>query len=127
MAKPTVVWPGRMMGFAALNPSYNYDASIFGDEADCIAGGDRPSIHHLAIDAAIAVAEALHERVGDREIADAGVGIDVGRGAAHDALDDLEPGARTYGEVLSEKIELAPGRPAGHVEVSAKAQRMDRH
>ena len=60
---------------------------------DIIAHGDRSGVHHLAIDAAIGVTEALHQRVRDREVADAGVGIDVGRGAAHDLLDDLEPRA----------------------------------
>ena len=50
-------------------------------------------VHHLGIDAAIAVTEAFHQRVRDREVADAGVGIDVGRRAAHDRLEDLEPRA----------------------------------
>ena len=50
-----------------------------------------PPADHLGIDAAIGVAEGLHQRARDRQVADAGVGIDLGRGAAHDALDDLQP------------------------------------
>ena len=90
---------------------------------DIIAHGDR-RVHHLPIDAAIAVTEAFHQRVRDREVADAGVGIDVGRRAAHDLLEDLEPRARADRDLLSDQIEFTPGRPAGDVE-AAKAQRME--
>src|SRR5262249_38495970 len=57
----------------------------------------------------------------------AGVGIDVGRRATHDPLDDLEPHPQADRDLLPDQIELAPGWPAGDVEVAAKSQRMDRH
>ena len=63
---------------------------------------------------------------GHRQVADAGVGIHLGRGAAHDALDDLQPRARADGDLRVEQIELMPGRPAFDIEIAAEAQRMDR-
>src|SRR5262249_40919286 len=52
---------------------------------------DFSTLHHLAINAAIGVTECPHQRVRDREVANAGVGVDVCRRTAHDALDDPEP------------------------------------
>src|SRR5215468_6587694 len=72
------------------------------------------------------MAEASHQCVGNCEIPDAGVGIDVGRRAAHDALDYLEPRPLPECDLPPDKIELAPRWPAGHVDIAAKARRMDR-
>ena len=60
-------------------------------DADRVADGDRAALDHLGIDAAIGVAEGVHQRARDRQVADAGVGVDLGRRAAHDALDHLQP------------------------------------
>jgi uncharacterized protein (TIGR02594 family) len=51
-----------------------------------LAGGD-----DFAVDAAIGMAERVHQDARDRQIADGGVGIDLGRGTAGDPLDDLQP------------------------------------
>ena len=78
-----------------------------------VADGDLAAAHDLRIDAAIAVAEALQQRLRDRQVADAGVGIDVGRGAAHDALDHLQPriaDARSRGR--ADRIRARPASPA---------------
>src|ERR1700736_4192170 len=61
--------------------------------AQLIPHGNLPSFHHHAINSAIGMAEASHQGVRNREIADPGIGIHVGCCAAHDGLDDLEPGA----------------------------------
>ena len=72
------------------------------------------------------MAERLHDRLRDRQIAEAGDGIDLGRGAADDALDHLQPRARADRDLLVEQIELMPGRPAFDLQISTKAQRMNR-
>src|SRR5262245_13129886 len=54
---------------------------------------DLAGVYHFRIDPAVGVAEAAQQRLRDRQVARAGVGIDVGRRATHDALDDLEPRA----------------------------------
>ena len=64
------------------------------------------------------------QRLRDREVARAGVGIDIDGGAADDALDHLEPDVAD-GERPVEQVELVPGRPALDIEVGAEAQRMD--
>ena len=75
------------MGFASLYPSYGG----YGLQQLRLLGGDRISnrhstiSHHLGIDAAFVVAEALHQGVRDGEVARAGVGIDIDGGAAGDA------------------------------------------
>src|SRR6267142_3592676 len=51
-----------------------------------VAGRDPAGRDHLGIDTAIGVREVLHERPRDRQIADAGAGLDLGRGAAPDAF-----------------------------------------
>ena len=78
------------------------------------------------VDAAIRVIEGLHQRRGNREIADAGIRIDIDRGAAHDALGHLQPRGADR-DLLPEQAEFVPGRPACDVQVGAEAQRMDRH
>ena len=71
-------------------------------------------LHHLAIDAAIGVAEAsASASAGIARSRMPVIGIDVGRRAAHDALDDLQPRCRADRDLLPEQIELVPGRPAG--------------
>src|SRR5437773_8105745 len=81
--------------------------------AQRIAHRDLAARHDLAIDAAVGVTEDPQQRLRQREIADAGVGIDVGRRAAHDALDDSEPRAWPDRDFPPHEIELAPGGPAG--------------
>src|SRR5947209_9513080 len=80
---------------------------------------------HLGIDAALAMTEAALQRGRDIEVARGGVGVDVDGGAAADALDDPEAGTADR-ERLAEQIELAPGRPAAHIEIGAETQRMHR-
>src|SRR6266700_4169654 len=89
----------------------------------CITLRDLSIHHYLAINPAIRVTEGA-QRVRNCKIANAGVRIDAGRGTAHDALDDLEPCVRPDCDLLAHKLELAPGGPAGHVDIAAKAQRM---
>ena len=96
------------------------------DHLDAVAGRDAPGRDHLGIDAAIGVIEALHERMRDRQVADAGAGLDLGRGAAADALDDLEPRLRSDREGAAHELELVPRRPSLDMEIAAKAQRIDR-
>jgi hypothetical protein len=50
----------------------------------------------------------------------------LGRGATHDAFDDLQPDRGAHGDFAAQKFELAPSRPTCDVEVAAEAQRMDR-
>ena len=45
------------------------------------------------------------------EVAKAGVGVDIGRRAACDALDDFQPRAAADTEFFADEIKLAPGRP----------------
>src|SRR5262245_63249942 len=71
------------------------------------------------------MSEASHQSVRNREITHAGVGIDVRRRTAHDSLDDPEPRMLTDHDLLPGEIELAPSRPATHVDIAAEAQRMD--
>ena len=52
--------------------------------------------------------------------------IDVDRRAAHDPLDDLQPRASPTASVLPTSSNSLPRRPAGDVEIAAKAQRIDR-
>src|SRR5437899_6697949 len=51
--------------------------------------------------------------------------IDIGRRAADDALENLDLGIAAYRDLFADEIELVPSRPARHVEIAAKAQRMD--
>ena len=81
--------------------------------ATAIADGDRSAaLDHLA--------HRRRSRHGRRsssasrgivEVADAGVGIDVGRGAAHDALDDLQPRRRSDRDFLV-RADRTRARPA---------------
>src|SRR5262249_33838352 len=96
-----------------------------GSAAEVIPAGNVPSLHHLAMDPAIGVAAAMQQRLRDREIANTGIGTDVGRRTAHDGLDDLEPRARADRDLLPDEIKLVPRRPARHVDIAAKTQRMD--
>ena len=81
---------------------------------------------HLRIDAAIRVIEGLHQGRGNREIADAGIRIDIGRRAAHDPLGHLQPRGADR-DLLPDQAEFMPGRPARDIEIGAEAQRMHRH
>ena len=71
----------------------------------------RRSPTHLGIDAAIGVAEALHQRARNGQVADAGVGIDVGRRAALDAFDYLQPRGRCRSRVRG-RADRTRARPA---------------
>ena len=70
--------------------------------------------------------EGSYQGRGNSEIADAGVWIDVGRGAALDPLRHLQPRLADR-DLLAEQAELMPCRPALDIEVGAEAQRMHRH
>ncbi len=71
------------------------------------------------------MAETVQQRLGNREITHPGDGIDVDRGASHDTLDHSKSRPRTDRNVLPNQVEFVPSRPAGHVDVGAKAQRID--
>ena len=60
---------------------------------DVVALRDLAAFNDFGINAAIAVAEVACERLRNFEVANAGVGIDIGRRAARDALDDFQPRA----------------------------------
>jgi hypothetical protein len=93
--------------------------------SDLIAFGNAAAGDHLGIDAAIGMAEALHQRMRDIEVARGGVGIDVDGGATFDPLHDLQARvANDQGPV--EQAEFVPGRPAPDIEIGAEAQRSDR-
>src|SRR6267142_108092 len=93
------------------SPSTEHFIQAVRSGAQHVAYRDVAVRHHLGIDAAIGMAIGPHQRLGDREVADAGVGIHVGGGTAHDALHHLEPRAGDR-NLLPEQLELAPGRPA---------------
>src|SRR5262249_16864382 len=80
--------------------------------------------HHFGVYATVGVIEILEKRARDGQIAEAVVRIDIGRGTALDALDDLEPRIPADRQHLTEQIELMPRRPAGDIQVTAKAQRI---
>src|SRR5215467_12991997 len=80
----------------------------------------------LAIDAAIAMPEAAHQRLRDGKVARASVGIDIGGRTTHDPLHDFQPRALADGDLLPEQVELVPGRPALHIDVAAETQRVHR-
>src|SRR5882762_7599648 len=82
----------------------------------CIAGG---------IDAAFVVAEVTHQRGRNVEVARGGLGVDVDGSAADDPLHHFQPDLAN-GERLVEQLEFVPCRPAADVQISAKAQRMNR-
>ncbi len=82
-----------------------------------VAGGDRAAGDHLGIDAALGVTKPSHQRLRNGEIACGGVGIDVDRSAAVDALHHLEPDVADRERPI-EQVELMPGRPALDIEVA---------
>src|SRR5260370_18247257 len=90
-----------------------------------IANADGAAGGHLGIDPAFGVTEAAHQRVRDVEVARRGLRIDVGGGAAHDPLYDLEPDVAD-GKGLAEQLELVPCRPAADIEVGTESQRVNR-
>ena len=87
-ASPILRFSNSDVGVAA---SANLGGAVLGGllDRDCVADRDLARLDHLGIDAAIHMAESLHQRARHFEIADAGVGIDFGCGAAHDPLDHL--------------------------------------
>src|SRR5262249_18649707 len=91
-----------------------------------IADRDLAAVHHLAVDTAVGMTEAAHERIRYRQVAHASDGIDVGCGATHDALHDLEPCGCTDCDLLAEEVELLPCRPTSDVYIAAEPQRMNR-
>src|SRR4051812_34340522 len=91
----------------------------------CVARRDIPFRYDLAVDAEITVAEGAHHRLWDGEVTHAGGRIDLGGGAADDALDDLEPCAFTDRNLPPDQIELVPSRPAARIEIGAEAQWID--
>src|SRR5262249_38487023 len=110
----------------ARPPLPSSDIFLGRSAGDAVADTDRAARDHLAIDAAVRVAVALHQDARDLQIADAGVRVDLGRGAAHDPLDDFQPYILTDVDLRADKVELAPGRPALDIKVAAKAERMHR-
>src|SRR5215467_1119873 len=78
---------------------------------DVVALLDLAAFNDFGINAAIAVAEVACERLRNFEVAKAGVGIDIGRRAARDALDNFQPRAAADTEFFADEIKLAPGRP----------------
>ena len=98
-----------------------YAGTTNSDDLDLVAGSDLARCSHLGINPAIAVAESAHQRFRDVEVADAGQGIDVGGGAADDALDDFEAGVGADAHLFADKIELDPGRPACDIDIAAEA------
>ena len=93
---------------------------------DLIPRRDLATLDRLGINPAIAVAEIAHQRFRDIQVAEPGVGIDVGRGTADDALDDFEAHVAADREFLADEVELAKGLPALDIDIAAKAQRIDR-
>ena len=79
---------------------------------DAVALRDLAAFDDFGINAAIAVAEVACECLRNFEVANAGVGIDIGRRAARDALDDFQSRAAADTEFFADEIKLAPGRPA---------------
>src|SRR5579864_4608941 len=65
-------------------------ASSAGRFVYAIANSDLTTRDNLGIDAAIGMAEIVHQRARNRHVADAGIGIDLGGRAALDAFDHLE-------------------------------------
>ena len=78
---------------------------------DGVALRDLAAFDDFGINTAIAVAEVACERFRNFEVAKAGVGVDIGRRAARDALDDFELRAAADTEFFADEIKLAPGRP----------------
>src|SRR5262249_51306911 len=87
---------------------------------------DLTGLDHLAVHAAIGMAEVAQQRFRDRKVAHAGVGIDVGCRATHDPFHDLDPSTFTDRNLLAEQVELEPRRPALDIDIATKAQRIDR-
>lgn len=99
------------------------DSLADGLHGEIIALRERAARDHLAIDSAIAVPDAPHQDVRDRQVAQTGRGIDLRRGAALDALRHLEAHARAGPEHLPRKVELPKRLQTLDVEVTAEAQR----
>src|SRR6516164_10531356 len=78
---------------------------------DVVALRDLAAFDDFGINAAIAVAEVACECLRNFEVANAGVGIDIGRRAARDALDDFQPRAAADSKLFADEIKFAPSRP----------------
>src|SRR5262245_21823883 len=74
-----------------------------------VAGSDVTGRGHFGIDATVGVIEVFQECARNCQVADSGVGIDVGCGTARYPLDDSCPRGLSDGDRLIEKIELTPG------------------
>ena len=74
-----------------------------------LAGDDLAAGHDLGVDAEVLVAPGAHEVRGDRHVARAGGGIDVGRLAALRAGEHRQPRRADARCSLSEPAELGPG------------------
>src|SRR6185437_15996092 len=59
-------------------------------------------------------------------VANAGVGVDIRRGATLDSFDDLQPCRRANQQVSAEELEFMPCRPPCDVKIAAKSQGIDR-
>ena len=70
------------------------------------------------------MAEIAHHGVWQVEVARGGHGIHIDRRTALDALGDVEANLADR-ECLADQVELAPGGPAGDMQVAAKAQGID--
>ncbi len=90
------------------------------------AGRDLAGGNDFPIDAAVGMAKTLHERVRDSQVAKAGLGIDVGGGAAHDPLDDLQSRGGPIAIFRPTRSNSCQAGQPAHIDVAAKAQRMHR-
>src|SRR5437868_2099369 len=68
---------------------------------------DLPALDHLRVNSAIDVIEVLHQRRRDGEVTHPGIGVDVDRRAARDALEAPQAN-RTDREFAVHQIELDP-------------------
>src|SRR5476649_531922 len=89
-------------------PNAKRPALCAGRFFNLIANRDRAGANGFGINPAVGMAEIVHERARNGQVADAGVGIDLGGRAALDALDDLQPGGADRNFAV-EQAELMPG------------------
>ena len=66
---------------------------------------------HLGIDTTVGVVEILQQRARDAQVADAGIGVNIGCGTALDTFDDLELRSFADGQHMAEKDRIH-ARPA---------------
>src|SRR5262249_3204500 len=91
---------------------------------DRVANRDLAALDHFGIDAALVMAKAAHQHVGNLHVARGKLGIDIDGRAAGDALDYPEPCAADR-KRLAEEACLKPSRPAADIDGGAEAEWMD--